>query len=440
LESFGSSLSTCSGLDLYPTDDPRYSSANDPDYDNNRINCNDAGSRICERPDDQFTFCSPTDGICKGVVFQNDCGHYAQAARNLHGASNTYAKFSRRQIVWREDCAVDPDGVYGNGDPLTVALDALLAVLVFSVLFGVVSISLTVVFFFHICTKKNGLVIYLEVTVKELFSCIAAFLILGPLIAALITVKRVATFFELAGEDECSDSLTNYTFKYLGEQLPAIYAKTTGQIVVQCIMFSATAAMLWKKHQKVKAGAKVAPEPEAPQPGQSELLMVPPPGQQMPMGSPQMVQPQQVMCQPQYEQQMQPQQGMMQPQYDQNGMPMQNQQGMMQNQQGMMQPQQGMMQPQYDQNGMPMQNQQGMMQNQQGMMQNQQGMMQPQYDQNGMPMQNQQGMMQNQQGMMQPQQGMMQPQQGMMQPQYDQQMQYDQNGMPMQYQQQGIYK
>lgn len=360
LSNFQEHVSSCDGFELYPLGHDKYEASEDPDYVNSGIECG-SDNRECERPSDQLTNCDPGDSTCLGVVFQSDCGHYAQAARSWNGASNAIGKFTRRQIFWDENCKVDENRIFNSQDPLTSALDALLAVVVISAIFTIVMIGLTI---FECKSISGRHVVFLKVSYKEIFKLVTTFLMIGPLIAALITVKQVATLYETVGEDKCSDSLTNYTFKYLGEELPAIYAKTTAQIVLQCTLFGFSGAMMARKYKKIREAAKVYPGSTAPGDQKSE-------SQVQPNGTPKSAEMQQQGWAPQQTQPiqsvMQQDQQMAPPQHpvvyqQQQPMAYQQQPPMMQNNQPMMYQQQPIM---YQQQPIMYQHQAGMMMYQQ---------------------------------------------------------------------------
>jgi FtsZ-interacting cell division protein ZipA len=169
--------------------------------------------------------------------------------------------------------------------------------------------------------------------------------------------------YEKAGEDNCSDTLTNESFDYLAEKLPEIYFTNIANIVIEIIMMIAGVYFLYSKMKnKMKVdveateedGHKPSGEGVASVPTVSTIAMQPvngsgqqtqQPVQQMYQPVPQMQQQQPVFQQqqqqPMYQQQQQ------QPMYQQQQQPMyqqQQQQPMYQNQQQMMQ--QPQMQPQ----------------------------------------------------------------------------------------------
>jgi hypothetical protein len=62
-------------------------------------------------------------------------------------------------------------------------------------------------------------------------------------LSSSLCVCQIYKLFALAGKDHCSDDLTNETFEYLAEELPAIYAKSVGTLVLECIMLIVSACV-----------------------------------------------------------------------------------------------------------------------------------------------------------------------------------------------------
>lgn len=186
------SAASCAGLDVYALSDPRYNVSTDPDFVNSGVPCGSNGY-VCTRDSQQLTNCAANDNICKVVVNQNVCGLYVRASRSVAGAPQTFGMYRRSEITWREDCAVTRDAVYRNVDPLRAAVNAQLAGVVLSFIFGITFGLLVPIA--GVALNKDGGGKY------RIRADIDAFLIyvdpyihivkLGPLIAAIIFISRV---------------------------------------------------------------------------------------------------------------------------------------------------------------------------------------------------------------------------------------------------------
>jgi hypothetical protein len=205
LENLANGHSSCSGHELLPINDPDYTTAADPDYQNSHVPCDDSSAGyVCSRPSDQFTNCAAGDNICNVVINQNVCGQYAQAVRTLADSENTFGMYRRGEIVWHEDCAVTQDQIYTNIDPLTAALSSQMAGVVVSFVFGIL---------FGLAYPAYGLWAgnvpnkwRINTAVEKRLLYIDPFLHLfklGPLIAAIFYIGQVRYLLRMLGFVQC---------------------------------------------------------------------------------------------------------------------------------------------------------------------------------------------------------------------------------------------
>jgi len=255
--------SECEGFELYPVDHPSYSTLTDPDYRNSGVGCDSKG--VCIRSADQITDCNG-DGICEVLVNQNLCGQYTRAIRSLHSDSNSFGMYYRGEIPWRDDCPVTMDDIYRNLYELRASVDAQLAGVIISwvlgMIFGVI-LPLTALFF-----ADNGHRVSPEI--EALLTHADPFLHvikLAPLLAAIIFIGRIWRVYRRAGNEMCSNDLTNKTFTFLGEELPSIYRASLANVVLECILFLVAGYTLRSSYKEANA-ATVVP---------TEGLVIPPP-------------------------------------------------------------------------------------------------------------------------------------------------------------------
>jgi hypothetical protein len=196
LENLAVGLEECAGAELLPLDDADYDASLDPDYINSGVPCGTTTgdfNSVCARSSSQFTDCDSSDELCDVIINQNVCGQYAQAARGLAEEKNTFGMYRRSEILWKEDCAVSPDDIYTNVEPLAAALAAQLAGVVLSFILGIV---------FGVCIPVYGVYATDHPAKKfRINTRFEAFLLridpvlhvfkLGPLIAAIIYIGQV---------------------------------------------------------------------------------------------------------------------------------------------------------------------------------------------------------------------------------------------------------
>ena len=187
-------IADCSGYDIRTLDDPNYDSATDADYLKSNIPC--SGS-ACDR-DTSFPTNCETDGsdeaaICDLVVNQNICGQYVAAIRDLSSDSNSFGIYYRSEIPWKEDCNVDRDRLRDNVDPLNNALDAQLAVVVISTIFGCF-VGIFWPCFMLTWGKPKFYGKPNEITIPERIDSIIHIVKIGPLIASVVILSDVSCY------------------------------------------------------------------------------------------------------------------------------------------------------------------------------------------------------------------------------------------------------
>ena len=70
----------------------------------------------------------------------------------------------------------------------------------------------------------------------DYFDPITHFFRLAPLIAAIVMIGKIYKLYAEAGQDACSDDLTNETFDFLAEELPTIYTKSISTLCLEIVM------------------------------------------------------------------------------------------------------------------------------------------------------------------------------------------------------------
>lgn len=70
----------------------------------------------------------------------------------------------------------------------------------------------------------------------DYFDPITHFFKLAPLIAAIVMIGKIYKLYAEAGQDACSDDLTNETFDFLAEELPTIYTKSISTLCLEIVM------------------------------------------------------------------------------------------------------------------------------------------------------------------------------------------------------------
>ena len=72
------------------------------------------------RSNDQILSCYSGDDICDRVLYQNVCGQYVRAARELGKKQDTMGQYYRSEIRWTDACEVSRNSIQGSKDPVSV--------------------------------------------------------------------------------------------------------------------------------------------------------------------------------------------------------------------------------------------------------------------------------------------------------------------------------
>lgn len=187
-------LSYCTEYNITTTDDSSFDASTDADYLLSDIPC---VGEACDRATSFPTSCSSSDNTCDLVVNQNICGQYVSAVRDLRTDTNSMGTYYRNEISWKEDCAVDQDRLRDNVDPLKAALDAQLAVVVISSIFGVL-VGIMWPIYMLSAGKKKFYGKPNEITIPERVDSIVHMVKLGPLIASVSILSDVSSVSNIA--------------------------------------------------------------------------------------------------------------------------------------------------------------------------------------------------------------------------------------------------
>ena len=138
--------------------------------------------------------------------------------------------YVRPQIYWQEDCDKDYDSVKSNRGPLQAAVATQYMLVIVNLIANVLALFIGISLIVNMVNgdvpwipfegeKEKKLIEFMKKNfVNTLRVVKVVFLIIG-----IGIMSSVEGFFKELGEVNCSDDLTNYTFQYLGEQIPKVF-------------------------------------------------------------------------------------------------------------------------------------------------------------------------------------------------------------------------
>ncbi|KAJ1417411.1 hypothetical protein B484DRAFT_453993 [Ochromonadaceae sp. CCMP2298] len=249
----------CDGFSLVPTSDPTYNPSLDPDYVHSGVPCTVQGE--CTNPG----FASDcTESICETVQNQNTCGVKVQSVRSLASDSNSFGMYQRPEIKWRTDCGVTMGEIYSELGNLKGALAAQLAGVIIAWILGL-TLSICLPCWGLSSGENRRINVKMEVFLMQA-EPVQHVCRIAPLIPSLIFTGSMWRMFEIAGNDKCSDDLTNNTISFLGKTMPEIYRTTIANFVIEgCLMAFAiyTLRSYWSQQNKTECEVGVEMQSKA---------------------------------------------------------------------------------------------------------------------------------------------------------------------------------
>jgi hypothetical protein len=248
-----------------------------PNYHETSVPCYSSGYS-CEMTTDSSFSCGSSDTTCLSLLAQTECGKFMEAARSL---TERWGLHVRTQIYWKEDCEKDFASIKDNRGPLQQAVGTQYTLLIINTIANAFAIFIAVTLFLNLAgvdvpwipysgEKERELVKKLKVKVVPLLRIAKVV----PLFIGVMIMLRVRFFFASLGQVDCSDSLTNYTFQFLGEQIPKVFLMNVITLAIEGIQLLVPILLVVKERYFDSDASKVQPEEEETE-KETELVRLP---------------------------------------------------------------------------------------------------------------------------------------------------------------------
>lgn len=237
-----------------------------PNYQETGIVCS-SSSYTCEMTTDSSFACDSSDNICLSLTSQTECGKFMEAARSVSG---TWGLHARTQIYWKEDCEKDFDVIKENRGPLQQAVGTQYTLLVINCVANGFAIFIAVTLILNLSGMDVPWIPFdkerereIVKKMKEKIVPILRIAKIVPLFIGVMIMVRIRFFFAALGKVDCSDSLTNYTFRFLGEQIPKVFLMNLITLILEGIQLIVPVFLLIRNRCFNKEDlSKVQPEEE----------------------------------------------------------------------------------------------------------------------------------------------------------------------------------
>ena len=209
--------------------------------------------------------CASGDSACKDTFFQTRCGHLARVA--FAAADRKVGLYMRQQTYWKESCPHRPQDVRASKDPFESALTAQYALLIVNVIMNGIQALVSVYLVFEkllrdpmpgpgLESKANASKTFAQRLAK--FAQVAK---LPLIIASVVCVNIINSFYVSLSKAKCSDDMTNATFDMLGNSLPGVLYGNIATLVCDSaqVVIIPLLSMLAKRRRAGGGGKGVGP-------------------------------------------------------------------------------------------------------------------------------------------------------------------------------------
>lgn len=193
--------------------------------------------------------CASGDTVCQGTFYQSKCGHLVHAAR---AASSNIGIYMRPQTYWKEACPYSPSQVRDTEDPIAASINAQYALLIINCIVNAVQALVSIYIIAEKLCRIEGKAGQVKDSVVARVAKVGQVIKLPVIIASIVCVSAIYSFYALLSSGKCSDEITNASFESLGKSLPGVLYGNIATLVcdVSQLLLVPLLVMAYRKHKK----------------------------------------------------------------------------------------------------------------------------------------------------------------------------------------------
>jgi len=225
------------------------------DYFTSGLKCNTSARASwdwgCETGVSSTASCASSDTTCQSTFYQSRCGHLARAAL---GAQKKIGLYMRQQTYWSDACPFSPSQVRATTNPFSQAIMAQYALLVVNCFMNLLQALISVYIVVEKLLRLPGTEGKIKGSWISKLARFGQFAKLPVIVASVVLVNVIYSFYTTLAKSLCSDDITNATFSSLGQSLPSVFYGNVATLVVDGFQLLVLPLLVFLHHKRRGGG------------------------------------------------------------------------------------------------------------------------------------------------------------------------------------------